>query len=129
MSNHPLELEVTDISDSLDGESCPDMIKFYIEKTFLVKAEKWLKFMNEEQIDVVTVWSFSGGPDFDMFKANEDGTGYETFEPSFRLDGHETRLYKDGDVKCKIFVKHSSETLWCTIGNIHDIHLSMDAVA
>lgn len=76
---------------------------------------------------MLLLYGAAGGPDFDMFKVNEDGTGYETFEPSFRLDGHETRLYKDGDVKCKIFVKHSSETLWCTIA-IHDIHLSMDAV-
>lgn len=127
MSNCPLELEVTDISDSLINDSSPDMIKFYVEKTFLDKADKWLKFMNEEQIDVVTLWSFSGGPGFDLFKAKDDGNGYGTFEPSFRLDGYETRLYKDGDLKCKIFVKHSSETLWCTIGNVHDIQLSMNA--
>lgn len=61
MSNHPLELEATDISDSLVGESCPDVDQVLYLRKHSVKAEKWLKFMNEEQqIDVVTVWSCRG---------------------------------------------------------------------
>lgn len=134
MSNEKLTVQVTDISSSQEWTSDPDMIEVYIDREFLEKAEKCVAFMQEHYVDKTTIWWGFGYNMFEKVEAideddltdeevvkDENDAEYVEFEPDYRLDGCHAEIYKDGEISAVFPFKHTSDTLWCTVGTLSDL--------
>lgn len=108
-------------------------IEICLSKAFLDKAGKCVAFMQENGVDKVTIWCAFGYKLYqDVETADEAEVSgkevvkvgdneYVEFEPEYRLDGCHAQIDKDGEIRATLPFKHTSDTMWCTVGDLKDL--------
>lgn len=142
MSNHTINVQITDVSSNQEWTTDPDMIEIELGAQFLQKADKCVAFMQENDINYMCMWwvfgytlyELSDNLDEDAKEGKSlligtDGQEYAEFEPEYRLDGCHAKVYKDGDIQAVLPLKHTGDELWCTVGNVADLKLKIGTKA
>lgn len=128
MSTNKITVQCEDIHSSQEWAADPDLIEIYLSKTLLEKAEKCVAFMQENDVDYMSIW-FSLGYELLQNVDNVDesevedkkvtdfkGEQFVAFEPEYSLEGCHTKIYKDGQIDAILPFKHSAGALSCVVG-------------
>jgi hypothetical protein len=136
-----MELKCVEINSNQDWTKDPDMIAVKLNGELLLKTEKCIAFMNDNDVNVMLCWWAIGYELFALASelADEDidgkaivvnnGSEYVEFDPPYSLEGCHVKFYKDGDIQAELPFKHTNDKIWFTIGNIVDLKQKFQDVA
>lgn len=131
-----IKVQVTEICSDQEWTADPDMIEVSAGAALLESAERCVAFMQENDINYMCKWwAFS----YTLYKVDDDsdaqdkpkiigtnGQAYVEFEPEYRLNGCNAKIYKDGDIQAVLPFKHSDGELWFDVGNVADLKFQLE---
>lgn len=133
-----IAVQVAGVSSSQEWTTDPDMVEVIVTDDLLLRAEKCIPFMLENDISYVcrwwsfgyTLYELAENMDDDDLKGKTiiqgiDGQSYVEFEPEYRLDGCHAKIFKDGCIRAVLPFKNTSDELWFDIGHISDLKQRM----
>lgn len=132
MDTKKLQIQCTTVGSSQQWATDPSMIQVDLSIEFLRKVERCIAFMKTNGAHKVIIsWAFGASlysefdGDGDLAKdpimEGKDGKQYVKFDPKYKLDCVNAEICEDGDIRALFPFKHSSDELWCDVGNIKDL--------